>query len=419
MAARATLSRATRGAEKIIVSVTRFFISMFDKWFCGPGMAAGSSVAPSTRHERLLEDCQITVWLFKDFFWALLYPNLSIAFGSLALLLQAVIVYSARASPVDALHSACILLWISGNFAWMLGESFYEETESDINLGGAPTIRNDDTEYQKYRRAAEVQFGASLFALLVFYVCFYRRVYCVPKTGVSKVTVHSETGHEVEINEGKQNTPTHGRDTQPTTSQHAGGTKPQSRQNQLILRCFPSVDVYERVHVLCWLVKDLFWSLNVKPLGILGAVVTTLVGMHVLVLQIETQRQFWYALCVLLWVLANSTWMIGEMYENDQGRMCAAVFFVLGECCLVSYLYVEWAPSFCWKIVSWRRRHRNGPEKDSKRSYSTRAVGESSPAASHSDSYIFSADSFDRSGLATYLSTDPVGLARTPELINL
>lgn len=73
----------------------------------------------------------------------------------------------------------------------------------------------------------------------------------------------------------------------------------------------------ENLHILFWLLKDISWCMIWKELG-LAMILPTLV--IAIVITIRTRRymsEFCHNLAVVLWIVANSYWMISEFFVFD------------------------------------------------------------------------------------------------------
>lgn len=74
----------------------------------------------------------------------------------------------------------------------------------------------------------------------------------------------------------------------------------------------------ENQHILFWLIKDLSWCLVWKPLGVLMILPT--LGIAAVILwrtrYLPTERA--HNLAVLLWITANSYWMLSEFAHFDE-----------------------------------------------------------------------------------------------------
>ncbi len=93
---------------------------------------------------------------------------------------------------------------------------------------------------------------------------------------------------------------------------------------------FAKIRKLENTHILLWLIKDTCWVLEYKLMGVLMILPTVFVAFYLSYLSRNDRKEFLHNLAVCCWILANSTWMIGEFYLNDSTRPIAAAFFILG-----------------------------------------------------------------------------------------
>uniref|UniRef100_A0A7S2TKA6 Uncharacterized protein n=1 Tax=Lotharella oceanica TaxID=641309 RepID=A0A7S2TKA6_9EUKA len=231
--------------------------------------------------EDFFEDLQIIFWILKDTFWALLFPALSILFGIAATVLQVIFLRRQWDLLASRFDNAATLFWISGNFTWMIGETFYEPEDTDINLGNTPAIEPNIDEYNKFKYGAIAQFSLSVGVLLVFYLCYFRKAYADTPESVDRML------------------------------------------------CFPTLKAYEDTHTIFWVFKDFFWALELGPLAVISALLTISIGVHVLVLRYrQSFREFWNALCLVLWITVTQTTTI-DIFLVPQ---CSTWLIALGKC---------------------------------------------------------------------------------------
>lgn len=87
---------------------------------------------------------------------------------------------------------------------------------------------------------------------------------------------------------------------------------------------------YENIHIVLWLLKDTCWVLMWRTAGMMMIVPTVLLAIYITWLSRTHKRELSFNLAVCCWILANSTWMIGEFYYDDNTRPLALVFFIGG-----------------------------------------------------------------------------------------
>jgi len=106
-----------------------------------------------------------------------------------------------------------------------------------------------------------------------------------------------------------------------------------------------SIKKIENVHILFWLLKDISWCLVWKPLGILMIVPTLFIAIFITYVHRANTSDLVHNSSVVLWILANSSWMLCEFLGMEHslfgtalpGKFPAIVFFVSGILLLIVY----------------------------------------------------------------------------------
>jgi hypothetical protein len=101
----------------------------------------------------------------------------------------------------------------------------------------------------------------------------------------------------------------------------------------------------ENLHVVFWLIKDFAWISGYKILGVALAVPTILLALHLVHITKDTRSNFFHNLAILFWIIANSIWMFGEFYFEDQKRMWAIPFFLIGLVVIAYYYFSQFINS--------------------------------------------------------------------------
>lgn len=112
----------------------------------------------------------------------------------------------------------------------------------------------------------------------------------------------------------------------------------------------PSIRVNENLHIVLWLVKDLAWLMEFRLLGALMVAPTLAMAFFITWQCRAERRELVHAIAVIFWILANSTWMIGDFYFGMRGHGLAQAFFIGGLTLLAVY-YLVVLP------VAYRRRN--------------------------------------------------------------
>lgn len=86
----------------------------------------------------------------------------------------------------------------------------------------------------------------------------------------------------------------------------------------------------ENLHILLWLLKDICWAADLKWMGTFMILPTISVAIWLTWKLRKSYSELMHNLAVILWIMANATWMIGEFFFDDGTRPMALVFFALG-----------------------------------------------------------------------------------------
>ena len=100
----------------------------------------------------------------------------------------------------------------------------------------------------------------------------------------------------------------------------------------------------ENLHILFWLIKDAFWAINLKVPDMIMIIPTLGVALLICWQTRYIVSEFLHNVAVILWITANTTWMVGEFYGWDENlyhgyglRQFALVPFILGLLVLFYY----------------------------------------------------------------------------------
>lgn len=94
----------------------------------------------------------------------------------------------------------------------------------------------------------------------------------------------------------------------------------------------------ENFHIVLWLIKDLCWCMLWKPLALFMIIPTFIFAIFITYNGRSSRSDLFHNLAVMMWILANSVWMIGEFFFQDGLKSVAFIFFISG-LLLVAYYY--------------------------------------------------------------------------------
>ena len=103
----------------------------------------------------------------------------------------------------------------------------------------------------------------------------------------------------------------------------------------------------ENLHILFWLSKDLCWSMEWKSVGIVMIIPTLSLCIYTTWKMRKSIVELYHNIAVLLWIIANSYWMLSEFLGFDEtlifgkiiGKELAFLPFGLG-ILVLSYFYL-------------------------------------------------------------------------------
>lgn len=101
----------------------------------------------------------------------------------------------------------------------------------------------------------------------------------------------------------------------------------------------------ENLHIVFWLLKDVGWCMIWKPLGLTMIVPTLLIAVAIAWRTRHLASERAHNLAIILWISANSYWMISEFFGFDEvklghgftGKHLALIPFTLGLLVLAYY----------------------------------------------------------------------------------
>jgi len=107
----------------------------------------------------------------------------------------------------------------------------------------------------------------------------------------------------------------------------------------------------ENLHIVFWLFKDISWCMIWKPLGIAMIVPTLAIAIIIAVRTKQYMSELCHNLAIVVWISANSYWMISEFLHFDTDPLfgeytykhLAIIPFVMG-ILVLGYYYLWWKP---------------------------------------------------------------------------
>lgn len=109
-----------------------------------------------------------------------------------------------------------------------------------------------------------------------------------------------------------------------------------NKHRQRTIHVSTTMRLVENAHILLWLIKDFCWAMEWKQGGVFMIFPTVSVAFYLLRKTRKVRAELYHNLAVCFWILANSTWMVGEFIDNDF-RIYAASLFGCGLMVLAVY----------------------------------------------------------------------------------
>ena len=103
---------------------------------------------------------------------------------------------------------------------------------------------------------------------------------------------------------------------------------------------FNSIRASENFHIVLWLLKDLCWVMDLKALGLFMILPTIAMAVYIAWRSRGELGELLHCIAVVLWIMANSTWMIGEFFFADTTRPIAISFFAAGIATVLWYYLI-------------------------------------------------------------------------------
>lgn len=114
----------------------------------------------------------------------------------------------------------------------------------------------------------------------------------------------------------------------------------------------------ENLHIVFWLLKDISWCMIWRPLGIAMIFPTLIIAIIIAVRTRQYMSEVCHNLAIVVWITANSYWMISEFLHFDS-------IIILGE---YTYKHIALIPFLSGVFILlyyyawWKPRHKNAIE---------------------------------------------------------
>ena len=107
----------------------------------------------------------------------------------------------------------------------------------------------------------------------------------------------------------------------------------------------------ENLHIVFWLFKDISWCMVWRPLGIAMIFPTLIIAIVIAIRTRQYMSELCHNLAIVVWISANSYWMISEFLHFDTKvlfgdytfKHLSLIPFVMG-IIILGYYYLLWKP---------------------------------------------------------------------------
>ena len=107
----------------------------------------------------------------------------------------------------------------------------------------------------------------------------------------------------------------------------------------------------ENLHIVFWLFKDIAWCMMWRPLGIAMIIPTLTIAIIIAYRTRQLMSEVCHNLAIVVWISANSYWMISEFLHFDTNKLFGAYTFkhlalipFFTGVLILAYYYLWWEP---------------------------------------------------------------------------
>lgn len=104
----------------------------------------------------------------------------------------------------------------------------------------------------------------------------------------------------------------------------------------------------ENLHIIFWLIKDMCWMLEFKTASAVMILPTLAMAFYVAYISKQNISTLLVNLAVILWILANSAWLLSDMIY-DFPKLISLIFFIAGLISILIYIWLAFIKPFFTK----------------------------------------------------------------------
>jgi len=256
------------------------------------------------RRSRRYENVWLLCWLLKDLGWAMLCGFIAWPAALAAVVLQAqdVLAHWDSAPLAELAHSLATLGWMMGSSIWMTAQLLFEPEvhRSRTSPWYSGSIFAGSADH--YRLGVHMMQAVDVLTLLGLATFYFFHISGRPFSSISSIfkwTSSDPTGDLIRQRRASL-------EGEKASSQELG-------ESQGLVFGMLSPEIYAKVFIVPWILKDLFWCLR----SFISAIVCIFL---VTVMMADYLWLFkkWKNLALLLWTTGSAVWLSNDLIMHEQ-----------------------------------------------------------------------------------------------------
>lgn len=285
---------------------------------------------PHRKRSRRYEHLWLLCWLLKDLGWALLCGFVAWPAALMALALQAHdVLQQWESGPLgEFVHSLATLAWLSGSSVWMTAQLLFEpaihKSRTSPWYSGSIFTANA-AHYNWGGNLMQAIDATTLMGLVVFYAWSMNGVAFPSASAICSWAQPNPTGDAIRQRRAAI-------DDEPGAS----SAEPIGASGQALIFGVMSPEVYSKIFIVPWMLKDLFWCRRSFIPAILCILLVTVLMADYLWL-----FKKWKNLAMLLWTFGSAVWLCNDLVMHEQEiwpLLLSILIFAVGACILCGVL---------------------------------------------------------------------------------
>eukprot|EP00928_Gymnodinium_smaydae_P011703 TRINITY_DN14293_c0_g1_i2.p1 TRINITY_DN14293_c0_g1~~TRINITY_DN14293_c0_g1_i2.p1 ORF type:complete len:378 (+),score=42.55 TRINITY_DN14293_c0_g1_i2:88-1134(+) len=292
------------------------------------------------RYSTKLDLIILMAWLAKDMSWVLLatVPGLIAAMSAISVQVHVLLLGRDENSTLILVHEVAGLFWLFGNALWMVCELGFEHRSEGIATfpwHEGPFLAQNPQAYTVGLLWCRALFAFALFILLAFYArCLYLYMCGLPLPVSVPAPARGTSGDPQPDAQGAPRLPTHCADnpqdvemeveesqrkTMERRTSNASVASSVEREEEDVAEVWGlfTIAEYSQLFLGPWILKDLFWTYE----WLMPGSICSVVCMALLVDCLRRRSCPAMVVVELLWVAANTLWIVDELLLKDLSRL--------------------------------------------------------------------------------------------------